>query len=328
MRAVLQEQYGAPSEVLEYREVDAPEPDEDQVLVRVRAAAIAGDDWHLMRGEPYIARLDLGLRRPKYTIPGRDVAGVVEACGAAVRHLNPGDEVFGWCTGAFAEYALGSADTLTPKPPLLDFTEAAAAPTVGVTALQALRDQGGIAPGQKVLIIGASGGVGTFAVQIAASFGAEVTGVCSTRHRELVRSLGASHIIDYTREDFTRRSETYDLIVYLAGNRSVSECRRVLTPDGTLVLVGGSGGRLLGGVARWLHAIVVSPFTRQKLRPLVHSRNVADLNTLRDLFQAGSVRPVVSATYTFEDVLGAFRHFEEGHGTGKVVLSFPENRRS
>lgn len=318
---MVQERYGAPSQVLEYRDVERPSPGDGEVLVRVRAAAIAGDDWHLMRGEPYVARLELGLLRPKPRIPGTDVAGIVEACGPGVRGLGPDDEVFGWCHGAFAEYVCTSADTLVKKPTSLSFAEAAALPTTGLTALQALRDGGGIEPARSVLIIGASGGVGTLAVQIGKGLGAEVTAVCSTRNVELVRSLGATHVIDYTRSDFTRSGRSFDVIVYLAGNRSVSECKRVLAPDGTLVLVGGSGGRWLGGVARWLTAAAAAPFTRQKLSPFVHSKNHADLETLTDLVKAGTLRPILGARYPFEDVVRAIRHFEAGHGTGKVVLT-------
>ncbi len=323
MKAVVLERYGPPAVVLTLKEVPVPSVGDDEVLVRVRGTAIAGDDWHLMRGEPYVARLGMGLRGPKNRIPGEDVAGLVEACGRGVTDLRSGDEVFGWCTGAFAELACTAAENLAKKPADLTFEEAATVPTSGFTALQALRDEGGIQPGHRVLIIGASGGVGTLAVQLARSFEAEVTAVCSTRNVELVRDLGAHHVVDYTQEHFAARGPTFDIVVRLAGAYTLSECRRALTPRGTLVLVGGAGGRWLGGVASWPRALLTSPFVRQRLRPLVHTKDPDDLETLRQLLDSGRIRPVLGASYPLNDVLGALRHFEEGHARGKVAITVP-----
>ena len=323
MKAVLQSAYGPPSEVLAVAEVPRPEPGPGEVLVRVRAAAVAGDDWHLLRGEPYVARLELGWTRPKQRTPGTDLAGVVVSRGEGVDGMEAGDEVFGWAEGAFAEYVVVSASQLVEKPSAVSFEQAAAVVTTGLTALQAVRDRGEITAGKRVLIIGASGGVGLFAVQIARSLDAHVAAVCSTRNVELVRSYGADRVIDYTREDFADGDERYHAIVYLAGNRSISECRRVLEPDGVLVLVGGAGGRWLGGVRRWLRALVLSPFVSQKLRPLVHRKNQADLRRLAELMTEGRLRPLVEAAYPLESVLEGLGHFEAGHGRGKVVLQMP-----
>lgn len=323
MKAVLQKEYGPPSEVLLVGEVPRPEPGPGEVLVRVRAAAVAGDDWHLLRGEPYVARLELGLTRPKRRTPGTDLAGVVVSVGEGVHELEPGDQVFGWAGGAFAEYVVVPVDQLVAKPAAVSFEQAAAVVTTGSTALQAVRDRGEVTAGRSVLIIGASGGVGLFAVQIARRLGARVTAVCSTRNVELVRALGADRVVDYTKEDFAASGERHDAIVYLAGNRSISDCRRVLTPQGILVLVGGAGGRWLGGVRRWLGALAMSPFVSQKLRPLVHRKNRADLQVLAELMAEGHLRPVVEATYPLEEVLDALGHSEAGHGRGKVVLQVP-----
>lgn len=321
MRAIVQDSYGAPEEVLALREVERPDPGEGEVLVRVRAAPIAGDDWHLMRGIPWVARMETGLLRPKRAVPGSDLAGVVEGLGAGVGGLRVGDAVFGWGEGALAEYAVVPETSLAQKPPSLSFDEAASVPTSAVTALQAVRDKGGVQPGQRVLIVGASGGVGTFAVQIAKALGARVTGVCGTDSVELVRSLGADDVIDYTRRDFTADLARYDVIVYLAGNRGLREVRRALMPRGTVVLVGGAGGRLLGGVARWLRGMVLSPFVSQRMVPLVHARNSEDLAFLKGLLESGAVTPVVSARYDLTRVTDAIAHFGEGHGRGKVVIT-------
>lgn len=321
MRAVVQERYGPPDEVLTLREIDRPAIGDRDVLVRVRASAVAGDDWHLMRGLPYVARLATGLRRPKSRVPGREVAGEVEAVGRGVTELQPGDEVFGWCDGAFAEFASTPEDTLAPKPANLTFEEAAVVPISGFTALQAVRDAGALQPGQSVLIIGASGGVGTFAVQIARAFGAEVTGVCSGRNAELVRSLGADHVIDYTTRDFTRDGKSYDLIVDLVGNRPLTALRRALEPRGTLVMVSGTGGRLFKGTDRFLRGLALSPFVSQRLRPLIHEDRRDDLLALTELVEAGEVSPVISARYPLAGVAEAIAHFEEGHATGKIAIT-------
>jgi NADPH:quinone reductase-like Zn-dependent oxidoreductase len=321
MKAIVQYKYGSPEDVLELQGIDMPQVTDDEVLVRVHAAAVAGDDWHLMQGLPYVARLATGLFKPKNRVPGRDVAGRVEAAGKNVTHFQPGDEVFGWCEGAFAEYVSVPKDALALKPANLTLEQAAVVPVSGFTALQAVRDEGQIQPGQKVLIIGASGGVGTFAVQIAKAFGAEVTGVCRTRNADLVRSIGADRVIDYTREDFTQSGQRYDLIVDMVGDRSLSDCRRVLSPTGTLVMVGGSGGRWLQGTDRWVRALLLSPFVRQRLRPLIHTDSKEDLATLKELIEAGKVTPVVSARYALSEVPEAIRHFEAGHAVGKVVIT-------
>jgi len=301
-----------------------PEISEGDVLVRVRAACVAGDDWHLMRGEPFVARLEMGIAGPKRGVPGNDVSGVVEACGSGVTDLRPGDEVFGWCEGAFAERARAAATLVVPKPSALSFEEAAAVPTTAVTALQALRDKGEIREGSRVLVLGASGGVGTFAVQIAKAFGAHVTGACSARSADLVRALGADRVLDYAKDDFASQGPSYDLIVYLAGRYTLSHCRRALAPAGILVLVGGPGGRWLGGVARWPAALALSPFLKQKMRPLVHEKRRADLLALSQLLASGAVRPAVSATYPLEQVHRALDHSSPGHGRGKVVLTLPD----
>ena len=265
MKAIVHSRYGPP-DVLELNDIDQPVITDDAVLVRVHAAAVGKGDWLTVRGLPYIARLRYGLRKPKHPVPGFDVAGRIEAVGSNVTQLQPGDEVFGWCDGSFAEYASVPQGQLVQKPTNLSFEQAAAVPISGFAALQALRDTGGVQPGQQVVIIGASGGVGHFAVQLAKAFGAEVTGVCSTKSVEMVRSIGADHVIDYTQQDFTRTGQRYDLVLEMAGNRSLAELRRALTPKGTLVLVGGSGGRWFMGTGRTLRAVLVSPFVGQRLR--------------------------------------------------------------
>ena len=320
MKAIVQHRYGPPEKVLELRDIDGPVLTDDHVLVRVRAAAVAGDDWHLMQGLPYVARLATGLFKPRNRVPGRDLAGRVEAVGKDVTRFRAGDEVFGWCDGALAEFVSVPEDALAPRPVNLTLEQAAAIPISAFTALQALRDIGQIQAGQRVLIIGASGGVGTFAVQLAKAFGADVTGVCSTSNVDLVRSIGADRVIDYTREDFTHSGRRYDLIIDMVGNRSLSDCRRALTPSGTLVLVGGSGGRWLKGTDRFIEALVLSPFVRQRLRPLIHTDSQEDLATLKDLVEAGEVTPVISAQYPLSEVPAAIRHFVAGHAVGKVVV--------
>jgi NADPH:quinone reductase-like Zn-dependent oxidoreductase len=322
MKAIVHETYGPP-DVLELRDIAKPLTGDDDVLIRVHAAGLDPSVWHLMTGLPYLVRvMGYGLRKPKNPVRGSDVAGVVEAVGKNVTGLRPGDEVFGTCRGAFAEYAPARADTLLPKPANLTFEQAAAVPVSACTALQALRDAGNLQPGQHALIIGAAGGVGTFAVQIAKAIGATVTGVCSTTKTDLVRSIGADHAIDYTREDFTAGRERYDLILDLAGNRRVSHLRRVLTPLGRVVLVGGEGGgQWAGGVGESLMWLALSTFVRQKVRLLMAAIRKDDLRTLKALIEAGKVTPVIDRTYPLRDVPEAIRSWDRGHARGKVVIT-------
>ena len=321
MKAIVYEEYGSP-DVLELQEIDKPVVNDDGVLVRVRAASANPYDWHFMRGKPYFMRMQTGLLKPKANRLGVNLAGQVEAVGKNVTQFHPGDEVFGGGDGAFAEYVCGSEDRLVLKPANLTFEQAAAVPTAAFTALQGLRDKGRIQPGQKVLINGASGGVGTFAVQIAKSFGAEVTGVCSTRNVDKVRSIGAHQVIDYTHEDFTHGGQRYDLMLDSVGNRSLSECRRVLASKGTYVIVGGpDGGRWLGPMAHFLRTLVLSLFVSQKVVVLMAKRNKEDLLVLKELLEAGKVTPVIDRTYPLSEVPEAIRYLEEGHAQGKVVIA-------
>ena len=322
MKAIIHETYGPP-DVLELRDIAKPLIGDDDVLIRVHAAGLDPSVWHLMTGLPYLVRvMGYGLRKPKNPVRGSDVAGVVEAVGKNVTELRPGDEVFGTCRGAFAEYAPARADTLLPKPANLTFEQAAAVPVSACTALQALRDAGNLQPGQHALIIGAAGGVGTFAVQIAKAIGATVTGVCSTTKTDLVRSIGADRAIDYTREDFAAGRERYDLILDLAGNRRVPQLRRVLTPLGRVVLVGGEGGgQWTGGVGESLMWLALSTFVRQKVRLLMAAIRKDDLQTLKALIEAGKVTPVIDRTYPLRDVSEAIRSWERGHARGKVVIT-------
>ena len=322
MKAIVQDTYGAP-EVLELRDIDTPAVGDDEVLVRVRAAAVNPADWAIMGGLPYIARpVYGGVRKPKNRVRGTDVAGEVEAVGTSVTRFRPGDAVFGWCTGAFAEYASVSDDALEPMPANLTFEQAAAAPLAGFVALQALRDKGKVRAGQKILVNGASGGIGTFAVQIAKSFGADVTGVCSTRNVDLVRSIGADHVIDYTREDFTQTGQRYDFILDNVGNHSLSDLRRALTPAGTLVPnSGGFDNRWFASLGRVVSAHVMSPFVSQTLRPFVVSPKHADLVVLKDLMEAGKVTPVIDRTYPLSEVSQALGYVGGGHARGKVVIT-------
>jgi NADPH:quinone reductase-like Zn-dependent oxidoreductase len=321
MRAIIQEAYGSPDHVLELRDIDKPAIKDDEVLVEIHASAVAGDDWHLMQGEPYAARLVTGLRRPKHRVPGRDVAGRVEAVGAAVTGLRLGDEVFGWCDGAFAEHVAVPAGQLAGKPTNLTLEQAAVVPISGFTALQAARDVGRVQPGHHVLVIGASGGVGTFAVQIAKALGATVTGVCSTTNTELVRSIGADHVIDYTLDDLAADARVYDVVIDLVGNLALADVRRALKPNGTLVLVGGTGGRWFKGTHRFIGALLLTPFVRQRLRPLIHQDRRRDLETLKELIEAGKLTPVVSAHFPLAEVPDAIRHFAQGHARGKVAIT-------
>jgi NADPH:quinone reductase-like Zn-dependent oxidoreductase len=320
MKAIVQDHYGS-ADVLQLRDIDKPEVGLDDLLLRVHAAGVHIGDWHLMSGEPYLMRIiGFGFRRPKARVRGMDVAGIVEAIGQKVTRFQVGDEVFGNCDGAFAEYACARQDMLASKPANLTFEQAAAVPTSAFTALQALRS-GGIQPGQKVLIVGASGGVGLFAVQMAKSFGAEVTGVCSTRKVDMVRSIGADHVIDYTRDDFTRKGPRYDLMLDMGGNRSLSQLRRALTPRGTLVLVGGEGGDRWIGIGRSLQALVVSPFVSHTLRPLSSKPNQPDLQFLKELIEARKLTPVIDTTYPLSEVPDAIRYLHEGRARGKLVIS-------
>ncbi len=320
MKAIVYRRYGSP-DVLRLEEVLKPEVKYGDVLVRVHAASVNPLDWHLLRGLPYIVRPTAGWRKPKRNIPGVDVAGVVEAVGKNVTRLQPGDEVFGEKSRACAEYVCGPENLFVAKPANLTLEQAAAVPVGAVTALQALRDKGGFQRGQKVLINGASGGVGTFAVQLAKVFGAQVTGVCSTRNGDLVRSLGADRVIDYTQEDLTRSAQRYDLIVDNVGNRSLSAFRRVLAPKGTLVLVGAAEGRWIAPVARILAAQLLSRSGSQKLVGMLTDMKHEDLAFVKELIEAGKVTPVIDRVYPLNEVPDAIRYLETRRARGKVVIT-------
>jgi NADPH:quinone reductase-like Zn-dependent oxidoreductase len=322
MKAIVQDNYG-PADVLELRDIDKPEIAEDEVLVRVHAAGVDRGAWHVMTGLPYPIRLaGYGLRAPKNPVPGADVAGVVEAVGKAVTRFQSGDEVFGIAKGSYAEYARAPEDKLAPKPANLTFEQAAAVAISGLPALQGLRDHGKLRPGHKVLIIGASGGVGTYAVQLAKAFGAEVTGVGSTTKLDMVRSIGAHHVIDYTHEDFAEGEQRYDVILEIGGNSSLSRLRRALTPKGTLVIAGGeTDGRWLGGTDRQLRALLLAPFVGQKLGTFISRENHADMIVLKQLIEAGKLTPVIDRTYPLSEVPEAIRYLEQGHARGKVVIT-------
>ncbi|GAA3445694.1 NAD(P)-dependent alcohol dehydrogenase [Planomonospora venezuelensis] len=327
MKAFVLRSYGSP-DTLELTDIDEPVPGDDEVLVRVRATSVQPYDWHLIRGEPYVARLmggGPGLRKPKIGILGADVAGQVEAVGRNVTGFRPGDEVFAMPKqGGFAEYVCVRESELAPKPESLSYEQAAAVPLAACTALLGLRDDGRLQPGQKVLINGASGGVGTFAVQIAKAFGAEVTGVCSTRNADLVRSLGADEVIDYTKEDFTRSGRRYDILLDNAGSRPGSACRRVLTPKGAHVIVGGPGGRWLSPVGRIFSSLVASPFVSQRIvmADVVRcTENKQNLMTLTGLIEDGKVTPVIDRSYPFAEIPAAVRYQETGRAPGKVVIT-------
>ena len=325
MTAVVQDEYGpAAEEVLRIAEVAKPTIGDDQVLVRVWAASVDRGTWHVMAGLPYpIRAAGFGLRRPKGLNPGRSVAGTVEAVGDDVVEFERGDDVFGVCEGgSFAEHAPAGVDKLALKPVNLSFEQAAAVPISGLTALQAVRDKARVTEGQHVLIIGASGGVGTFAVQIAKAFGAEVTGVCSTAKVDLVRAIGADHVIDYTRHGIADGGCRYDAILDIGGNRRLSELRRALAPRGRLVIVGGeTGGRWLGGSDRQIRAILLSTLVRQTLGTFVSSENAEDLTTLRQLVESGRVEPVIDRTFPLRQTAAAIRYVQDGHARGKVVIS-------
>jgi NADPH:quinone reductase-like Zn-dependent oxidoreductase len=324
MTAIVQDRYGsAPEGLLRLAEIDRPAIRSGEVLVRVRAASVERGTWHIMSGLPYPIRLaGFGLRRPKYANPGRNLAGTVEAVGADVTDFVPGDDVFGMSTGTFAEYAAARTGKLARKPANLSFDQAAAVPGSGTTALQAVRDQGRVQAGEKVLIIGASGGVGSFAVQVAKAAGAEVTGVCSTAKVDMVRALGADSVIDYTREDFAAGGPRYDVILDIGGNARLSHLRRALTPRGRLIIVGGeTDGRLLGGSSRQLRAQLLSLFIGQKLGTFVASEKAADLIALRDLIEAGAITPALDRIYPLAEAPAAIRHLLDGRARGKLVIS-------
>jgi NADPH:quinone reductase-like Zn-dependent oxidoreductase len=332
MQAVFLDRCGPP-EVVRIRDIPMPVAGDDEVLLRIRAASINPLDWHGMRGKPYIARLMGGVGSPKDPRLGLDVAGQVETAGKNVTQFKPGDEVFGMCKRALGEYACARAagaaqsgisfSALAAKPASLRYEQAAAVPVAGVTALQGLRNKGRIQPGQRVLINGAAGGVGTFAVQIAKWLGADVTGVCSTRNVELVESLGADRVIDYTRQDFATEGQRYDLFFDCAGNRTLSSCRRVLSGGGTLVVAAGPDGPWLGPISRLITTMLVSPFVKQNLVPFIASARQADLVTLGELIESGKVKPVIDKCYKLAEAAEALRYLESRHARGKVVITIP-----
>jgi NADPH:quinone reductase-like Zn-dependent oxidoreductase len=329
MKAIVYRCYGSP-DVLRFEDIEKPTAKDNQVLVKVHAASVNPLDWHYMRGKPYLVRTDSGAGKPTDPRLGVDFAGTVEAVGSNVKLFKPGDEVFGGADGAFAEYVTVRADrAIVLKPSNMTFEQAAAVPIAGITALQALRDKGQIQPGQRVLINGASGGVGTFAVQIAKALGADVTGVCSTRNVDMVRSLGADHVIDYTKEDFTQGAQRYDLIVDTVGSHSLLQYRRALTPKGVLVIVGGpSTGQWIGFLITPIKALMLSPFVSQELRPFLAEMNKEGLTTLSDLMQAGKATPVIDRRYKLSEVAAAIRYLEEGHARGKVVITVEQTSGS
>jgi NADPH:quinone reductase-like Zn-dependent oxidoreductase len=320
MKAIVQEGYGVSGDVLHLDDVPEPIAGDDEVTVSVLAASAFIGDWHIVTGFPYAIRAVSGLRAPKLRVRGQDFAGRVESVGSTVTHLSAGDEVFGTCEGSFAEKARARPDRIAPRPANLTLEQSATVPSTGTTALQGLRDAGKIRAGQKVLIIGAAGGVGSFAVQIAKAFGAHVTGVCSTTKVDLVRSIGADEVIDYTHDDFAATGERYDLILDTAGNRSVTHLRRALAPKGTLVIGGGEGGGRWLGIGRQLRALMLSPFVGQKLGTFIAKPNSEDLVALKELIEAGKVTPVIGDTYPLSEVPEAITQLGRGHGRGKVVI--------
>ena len=321
MQAIVQRRYGTqPEEVLGLEQAATPAIAANEVLVQVRAAGVDRGTWHLMAGQPYLMRLmGFGLRGPKTPVPGLDVAGTVVAAGAGVTGFREGDEVFGIARGSFAEYSAARADKLARKPAKLSFEQAGAVAVSGLAALQGLR-AGHLHAGQKVLVIGASGGVGSYAVQLAKALGAEVTGVCSTGKTDLVRSIGADHVIDYIREDFADGRQHYDLILDTGGNSHLTRLRRALTPAGTLVIAGGEGGKWTG-VGRQLRALALSPFTRQRLTTYISKHRQADLDTLRQLTETGQITPHIGQTYPLTGVPEAIRDLQDGHARGKLAIT-------
>ena len=320
MRAIVQTEYGT-ADVLRVAEIERPVIGADEVLVKVRAAGLDRGTWHLMAGMPYAARLVVGLRAPKNPVPGLDVAGVVVAIGSEVTRLQPGDEVFGVSKGSFAEFAAAREDKLARKPSNLTFEQAAAVPVSGMTALRGLTDVGRLQPGQKVLVIGASGGVGSYAVQIAKALGAEVTGVCSTSKLDLVRSIGADHVIDYSQDDFANGERRYDLILDTGGNSTLSRLRRALTPRGTLVIVGGEGGDRLTGMGRQVRALALSPLVGQRLTMLGPKEHYTVLERLTELIEGGKLVPAIEQTYPLNEMPNAMRHLKAGRARGKLVIA-------
>lgn len=327
MRAIVSDSYGT-ADVLRLETVDRPTPKDGEVLLRVQRASVNPGDWHVMRGIPYLIRvLGYGLRRPKQRIPGQDVAGVVEAVGEGVTDFKPGDEVFGYGKGTFAEFAAAPADQLRPKPAHLSLEEASTLPVAGLTALHALRDQAKLQPGQKILIIGAGGGIGTFAVPMAKAYGAEVTGVCSTRNLERVRANGAEQVIDYTArprwlEEAAANGPRYDVIMRISGDATVGRCRRALKPRGTLVVIGSTHiGRVLGGMEKFMGTLLLNLFTRQRLRPFISICNGEDLDALSMLLQEHDIKPVIDRSRPLEELPEAMRYIGEGHAQGKVVIT-------
>ena len=329
MKAIVYCDYGSP-DVLKLANIAKPVPNDDQLLVKVRAASVNPYDWHFIRGTPYLMRLGVGLRKPKSIRVGVDYAGTVEAVGKNVTEFKPGDEVYGGKGGAFAEYLCVTEKGVVRKPSNITFEQAGAVQIAGLTALQALRNEGKIQPGQKVLINGASGGVGTFAVQIGKALGAHVTGVCSTRNIEMVRSLGADEVIDYTKEDFAKNGQQYDLILDNVPNHSLADCRRALTPNGEYVMIGGGGpddGHWIGPFARVIKIMLLSPFVSQKMVMMMSDPSKDDKIYLRDLMQAGKVTPVIDRSYKLAEVPEAIRYLEKGHARGKVVISLDTQPR-
>jgi NADPH:quinone reductase-like Zn-dependent oxidoreductase len=322
MKAIVRDSYGS-ADILELRDIDTPEIADDEVLVRVHAAGVDRGVWHVMTGLPYPIRLaGYGLRAPKASVLGADLAGVVEAVGKDVTRFEPGDAVFGIGNGSYADYARAHEDKLAPKPANLSFEQAAVVPISGSTALQGLRDHGRVEAGHEVLIIGASGGVGTYAVQLAKTFGAEVTAVCSTTKVDMVRSIGADHVIDYTRDDFADAEHRYHVILDIGGNASLSRLRRALAPKGTLVIAGGeTDGRWLGGSDRQLRALLLSRFVDQKLTTFVSREKHDDLIVLKELIEAGRITPVVDRTYPLDQAAEAIRYLVHGRARGKLVIS-------
>jgi NADPH:quinone reductase-like Zn-dependent oxidoreductase len=323
MKAIVQDRYGSPDN-LKFEEVDKPAPAENEVLVRVHAAAVNALDWHVMRGDPYLARTSIGFGGPKAKIRGRDFAGVVEAVGPSVGRLRPGDEVFGEADGTFAEYVCARDTMVDTKPANLTFEQAAAVPLAGNTALMGLRDGARLQPGQRILINGASGGVGLYAVQVAKAFGADVTGVCSTRNVDLVKTSGADHVVDYTRDDFTRGGQRYDVVFDLVGNHSLGGLRRVLTPEGALILSGGgvfTGGSFFGPMGLMIRGMAMSRFIRQRLVILQVVQSTENLATLRDLAEAGKLTPIIDRTYPLSEAAEAIRYLEGEHARAKVVIT-------
>jgi NADPH:quinone reductase-like Zn-dependent oxidoreductase len=322
MKAIVQDVYGS-ADVLQHTDIEKPQPGDNDVLVRVQAASLHIGDWHVMTGLPYMLRaIGFGLRKPKVRVRGIDVAGVVVSVGKNVTRFRAGDEVFGTCDGAFAEFACAPAGNFALKPANLTFEQAAAMPTSSFAALQAVRDCGQVKAGDKVLVIGATGGVGMFAVQIAKALGAEVTGVCSSAKMDSVRKLGADHVIDYTKEDFASGDRRYDVVIETGGNRPLSDLRRALTPRGTLVMVGGEGGNsVLGGAAKWIEAAMLSPLVSQTLRPLATKPNQADLLVIRELIESGKLRPTIDKVFPLRETAEAFRYLKSATGRGKIVIT-------